>query len=124
MQTDDRERVERVVALALERIPLAEIATGPEGEDGIGPRFGEHLKLAAVVGRLEYFPGMGLPLVHAALQSPSSFNRNHAIHALGAWGESHWGPETRALLEAAVESEPDDELRERMERVLAGECWE
>ncbi|OGU05897.1 MAG: hypothetical protein A2W29_09780 [Gemmatimonadetes bacterium RBG_16_66_8] len=67
------------------------------------------------------FPGQGLTLVHAALRSPSFLNRTAAVDTLAAWGESRWGRETRALLEAARESEPDERLRERMGRLPSGE---
>lgn len=121
MQTADPERADRVIALALERIPLAEVATGPADEDAVGPRFRHHSNLGWVVDGLERFPGKGLPLVHAALRSPVWSNRLYAVNALEAWRETHWGPETRALLETAAALEPDDWLRERMEEVLGGE---
>ena len=110
MLTDDPDRVERVTALALERIPLAEIATYPHD-----------FNLYLIVQELRRFPGTGLALVHAALRSPEIGNRTVALKALAAWGESRWGPETRALLEAARDIEPEDEVRERMGKLLSSQ---
>lgn len=118
MQTDDPQRVERVIPLALERIP---IATAPAGELGVEPAFPHDLNLFLIVQELRRFPGKGLALVHAALRSAGIGHRNVALRALAAWGESRWGPQTRALLEGARNIEPVDEVRERMGKLLSGE---
>ena len=123
MQTDDDERVERAIALALERIPLTEIATGPGDELGLGPAFRHHSQLDFIVQDLKRFPGKGLALVHTALRSPVIRNRNMALNALAAWGEWRWGPDTRPLLEAALKDEPVDDVRERIGKVLAGQSF-
>jgi len=102
MLTDDPQRVERVTALALERIP-------------------HDFNLFLIVQELARFPGKGLALVHAALRRSEIGNRKVALKALAAWGESRWGPETRAVLEAARDIEPVDEVRERMGKLLSGE---
>lgn len=120
MQTDDPERAGCVIALALEQIPVVEIATGPACEYAIGARFRHHRNLGSVVEQLGRFPGKGLALIHPALQSPVSSNRSEALDALAAWGEAHWGVETRRLLEAAWKIEPLAHVRERMGELLAG----
>jgi len=124
MQTDDPQRVDRVVAIALERIPLAKIATGPADELGLGPAFRQHGILDFVVQDLKRFPGKGITLIHAALRSPVVRNRNMALNALASWGEWRWGNDTRGLLEAALKVEPVDDVRDRIRKVLAGESMD
>jgi hypothetical protein len=87
MQTDALERIDRVVALAEERLPLEQIATGPADELGLGPKFEHHSALDFVLQDLSRFPGKGWPLVRAALRSPVVRNRNMAVRALAAWGK-------------------------------------
>ena len=116
--------MDRVIALALQRLPLPEIATGAANELGLGPAFRHHGNLDFIVQDLKRFPGKGLALVHAALRSPVVRNRNMALNALAAWGEWRWGPDTRRSLEAALQVEPVDKVRDRMEKVLAGESMD
>ncbi|HYO12056.1 MAG TPA: hypothetical protein VE685_02555 [Thermoanaerobaculia bacterium] len=120
MRTDDPERIDRVLALAQERIPLQEIATGPADELGLGPGFAEHTNLDWILQDLRRFPGRGWPLLRAGLRSPVVRNRNMALQALAAWGRERWEPETEMLLRRALRDEPDEGVRERIEKVLAG----
>jgi hypothetical protein len=121
MQTDDPERIDRVVRLAEERLPLDEIAAGPSDALGLGPEFQAHGALDFVLQDLRRFPGKGWPLVRAGLQSPVTRNRNMAVRALGAWGRENWPEEAEPFLKRALEVEPNEETRETMRRVLAGE---
>ena len=123
MQTDEDERAERVIAHALERLPLAEIAIGPAEEVGLGPASRHHRILEKVVWELWRFPGKGLELVNAALRSPVYTNRLTAVWTLKTWEQwRSWDAGTREALEAAWEIEPDGGLRERMGQLLAGEA--
>jgi hypothetical protein len=121
MQTDDPARIDRVVALAEERLPLEQIATGPADELGLGPGFQHHGALDFVLQDLRRFPGRGWPLIRAGLQSPVTRNRNMAVRALSAWERKSWQAETEPLLRTALELEPNESTRESMRRVLAGE---
>jgi hypothetical protein len=49
LRTDDLGRVRRVVAFAEESLPLAEVATGPADELGLGPAFNPHSCLVMVL---------------------------------------------------------------------------
>jgi hypothetical protein len=120
MRTDDPERIDRVVALAQERLPLEEIAAGPADELGLGPGYAEHSNLDWVLQDLRRFPGRGWPLLRAGLRSPVVRNRNMALQALSVWGRDRWEPETEMLLRRALRDEPDEGVRERIENVLAG----
>lgn len=121
LQTDDPERIDRVVALAEERLPLDRIATGPADELGFGSDFWEHRELNFVLQALRRFPGHGWPLLRAALQSPVVSNRDLAAGALAAWGRDDWPPDAEFLLRSALAHEPNEETREVLCRVIAGE---
>jgi len=121
MQTDDPARIDRVVALAEERLPLDRIATGPAEELGFGPEFRDHGALDFVLQDLQRFPGHGWPLLRAALQSPVVSNRHLAASALAAWGRSAWPPEAEFLLRSALAREPNEGTREVLGKVIAGE---
>jgi hypothetical protein len=124
LQTDDPERIDRVVALAEERLPLDEIATGPAEELGFGPGFWSHRELDVVLMALRRFPGRGWPLLRAALQSPVVSNRDMAASVLAAWGRAAWPPEAEFLLRSALAREPNEETREVLGQVIAGEPLE
>jgi hypothetical protein len=124
VQTEDPERIERVVALAEERLPLDEIATGPADELGFGPGFWDHRELDFVLQALRRFPGHGWPLLRAALQSPVISNRDMAASALAAWGRAAWPPDAEFLLRSAFAHEPNEETREVLGKVIAGEPLE
>ena len=124
VQTADPERIDRVVALAQERLPLEEIATGPAEELGFGPGYWDHRELDFVLQALRRFPGHGWPLLRAALQSPVISNRDMAASALATWGRAAWPPDAEFLLRSAFAHEPDEETREVLGRVIAGEPLE
>jgi hypothetical protein len=118
MQTDDPIRIERVVSLAEERLPLKEIASGPSDELGLGPEFQAHSALDFVLQDLCRFPGKGWALIRTGLQSPVTRNRHMAVRALAAWDRTIWPAETELLLRQALKAELDEGVRESMRKVL------
>ena len=121
MQTDDPIRIDRVVALAEERLPLERIATGPADELDVGPEFEHHRALGFLLQDLGRFPGKGWPLIRAGLQSPVTRNCHVALRALAEWGKQMWPKEAETLLRRTLEREPNEDTRDHMRRVLAGE---
>lgn len=93
MQTQDETRVERAVSLAEELLPLNEIAT---------------------------WPGYGLKLVRAGLNSPVTRNRNLALKVLQNWGKEKWQASTESELESLLQIEPNEMTRGLIADVLAG----
>ena len=120
-QTDDAEKLERVLRLGEERIPLDAIATGPADAMGMGPGYEPHTMLDGVLGAVGRLPGRGWPMIAAALRSPSVRNRHSALRALAAWGRHAWPPEAEPALRAAAEGDPNDGVREAAAKLLAGE---
>ena len=119
MQTHEVARVDRVIELAMKQIDLDSIATGPSLEMGLGTKYRQHSGLDFILQDLGKFPGRGWPIVEAGLKSPVTRNRNMALRALGSWGVSQWPTGALALLQQARSEEPDDDLRSRMEQLLA-----
>jgi hypothetical protein len=62
----------------------------------------------------------GALFILAGLRSPVIRNRNIALRALAAWGAERWSPEISEALQTAARIEPDDDLKARSARVLAG----
>jgi len=118
MQTDDPQRIDRIVEFAEKTLPLEEIATGPANELGLGLEFKNHQALDFVLQDLRRFQGKGWTLIKAGLQSPVVRNRNMAITALAAWDKKDWAKDTETLLRKALEREPNDETHNLIRKVL------
>lgn len=116
----DQERIKQIVALAIEKLPLTEIATGPADEMGMGPEFNAHSCLGFLLQDLGLYPGHGFELIKAGLISPVIRNRNMALRALSGWGAEHWPHGTRELLLHAKENEPNEHTRKNLANLLAG----
>lgn len=120
MQTNDHERIDKVVQFAEETLPLQEIGSGPADSLGLGPEFQHHSALDFVLQDLRRFPSKGWPLIRAGLQSPTVRNRNMALQALAAWDRTVWPAEAESLLRRAIETEPADVTRALMVKTLEG----
>jgi hypothetical protein len=121
MQVTDDGRIDQVVDLAQRYLPLDEIASGPSDALGLGPEFRTHMALGFVIQDLRRLPGHGWRLVAVALRSPVVSNRNAALNALDAWGQSAWPSEALPALQTAARDEPNSKVRERIEQLLRGE---
>ncbi|MDQ2088468.1 hypothetical protein [Marimonas arenosa] len=118
MQTNDPDRIGRVLDLAIDRLPLDALATGPDLLTGLGPDWHRFQALDFIVQELQRFPGKGWPLIRAALRSPVIRNRNMAVRALTAWDKSDWPPDAVPLLRQATRDEPDDDVRDQLDALL------
>lgn len=124
MRNADQERIKQIVALAVEKLPLSEIAQGPADEMGIGPAYNAHSCLDFVLQDLGHYPGHGFELIKAGLTSPVVRNRNMALKALSGWGTEHWPQGTRALLLHAEQNEPNGSTKKNLGNLLAGRALE
>jgi hypothetical protein len=117
--TNEPGRRRRVLALAEARLDLARIGSGPALDFGFGPAWKEASCLEAVLPGLLETPGAGVRLVLAALASRAIRLRHRALDVIGAWGpDARPEPVSEALIRAAA-AEPDDEVRLRIEALLA-----
>jgi hypothetical protein len=88
---------------------------------GLGPGFEQHSCLDFILQELHRFSGRGASLIEAGLKSPVVRNRNMAIAALAAWPQGAWSDGLDKSLEQAARCEPNEDVWERMQRVLKGE---
>lgn len=115
------DRIQMVIEFAEASLDLEGIATGAADELGLGREFERHSCLDFVLQELRRFAGEGLLLIEAGLKSPVVRNRNMAVAALAAWSTIEWPSSLVRSLEEAIGCEPDDDVRERMQKVLSGE---
>lgn len=115
------DNVDDVIHLAIDVLPLAEIATGPRDSLGLGPEFIKHQSLDYVITFLENYPAKGEPILLAALWSPVIRNRNMAIKVLHKWGKANWSESISIKLQQLSKIEPNQSTKENILRVLRGE---
>lgn len=119
--TVDDDRIDELLQLADQLLPLDALATGPTTAQGRGDQWRLHKALAYVVQALKRFPGKGWPFIHAALRSPARGARSKALWTLAQWGKPHWPPQAAPAVEQAIRQEPVDQLRKQLRRLLSGE---
>jgi hypothetical protein len=119
-QGADRGRAEALAALAVEVLPLDEIATGPDTALGLGVEWSLHSALDWSLQALRDHPGVGAPLLLAALRSPVIRNRNMTLNALRSWPRDRWPDGVEGLVRQVAASDPDPRVREHAAEVLAG----
>lgn len=120
MRTTDDTRIERVLELGSELIPLERIATGPSNELGLGLEYSSHTALGFILQDLDRFPGKGWAFVAAGLQSPVIRNRNMALRVLSRWGDDGRPEKIENILIELASSEPNEDVRVRVGDLLAG----
>ncbi len=120
MRACTNDRIAQVVALAEKALPLDEMANGPGTEMGLGQGYEAHSCLDFILQDLGRFPGHGNALVAAGLRSPVIRNRNMALKVLSQWGKSNWPKGMAEVLEMLLSKEPDNGVRESMQKVIEG----
>jgi hypothetical protein len=121
MRRVDERGLPTLLDIADEHLLPSVLGTGAALDLGLGQTYREHSALEMLVTGLERFPGRGWPHVRTALSSPVIRSRNMALHTLAAWGSESWPRDVRPALQAAQSVEPDDGVRRRIERLLAGQ---
>jgi hypothetical protein len=117
----DEDHIGRVIEFAEANLDLGRIATGAADELGLGRGFEQHSCLDFILQELRRFPGRGATLIEAGLKSPVVRNRNMGVAALAAWPRGEWSGGLERVLERAAGCEPNEDVRERMNKALRGE---
>lgn len=123
----DNEYRAKAIKLFREKLPLEELKAAPTTELGLGKEFKKQQSLDAIVQHLGNYPLEGIDLIETALQCAPARNRNIALNVLQAWVNAKQTPlekllpEMFALLKKLKELEPDEKVREKMEKLLNGE---
>jgi hypothetical protein len=113
---DGPETVDIVVALAEEVLPLDALATGPTDELGLFG--GPDGVLDILVSRLDRHPGRGWSLIRVGLANRTIRNRSMAIKALRAWPREAVPDEAVGAVRAALDREPDKDVRTSLRGLL------
>lgn len=89
--------------------------------NGLGKKYEAHSSLGFIVQDLGQFPGVGFDLIEVALKSPVISNRNMALRALAQWSKAVWPDNTTTVLCETLKCEPDEKVRESIQKVIDGE---
>jgi len=113
--TNDIRRAIKCIDIAVNILPLNEIATGPETQYGIPPGSQIHYCLQILLSHMQNFPGKGRELIMAGLCSPLIINRLTAMQTLDCWRDMQYedfASYSDILLDALkLEIEPSLNLR-------------
>lgn len=127
LMSDDEYRA-KAIALFREKLPLGEMKAAPTTELGLGKEFAkERCLVDAIVQYLGKYPFEGIELIETSLQCAPTRNRHMALNALQGWTDakqtplSELLPDMFALLQRLKEIEPDEKVREKMEKLLNGD---
>jgi len=121
MENVKETQIQEVIGFACNHLPLEEIATGPANELGFEKEYNAHSCLDFILQELGRFPGHGFELIKTGLRSPVIRNRHMALKALSEWETGNWPKGTKALLEQALQDETEDDVKESLQKILAGE---
>lgn len=120
MQTDSQDRVLQVLDLAYQRLDLTLVGSGPGTSLGLGPGYEDDSAVDFILQDLRRFPGVGWALIEVGLRGRTIRARNMAHRALAAWDRATWPAEAESRLRAALANEPDAEVAQRIEALIAG----
>jgi hypothetical protein len=119
METDDRERVQEVMALARSQLDLRAIGSGPTKEI-FAFWSGDDSSLNFILQGLQRFPGLGWDLVRVGLSARGTPTRNGALLTLETWGRGALPAGGDLVLRELAQAEPDDKIRARMLALTPG----
>ncbi|KAA1416893.1 hypothetical protein F0U44_17045 [Nocardioides humilatus] len=117
-QQADSDRAAELAQLAVDLLPLEEIASGPADELGLGQPWRAHGALDWTLQALRDHPGVGQDLVMTGLRSPVTRNRNMALHALKEWPTSLWPVESAAAVADLRATDPNAKTQEFAGEIL------
>ena len=118
LQQTDETQIDEIIDFATSVLPSEKIATGPADHLGLGPGYEAHGALDWLLQDLKRFPGRGWELIKTGLRSPVVRNRNMALQAFLAWSRDQWPAEALGLLQQAARTEPNEDLRGRLEKAI------
>lgn len=121
LDTQDPKKIDKVLALAQKRLPLAKVGLGPALDSGFGQDMNLFMTMQLFAQTLENFPGKGFFIIEALLKSPIISLRDKAIKVLSVWGKNSWPEGMLDLVNQAYEIEPDKKVKQKIAALLKGE---
>jgi hypothetical protein len=104
----------QIASLAERLLPLDTLANGPGEHLGFGDDAAPDRALESVVSGLDDHPGVGLPLIRAALANRVTRVRRAAVAALAGWPADSVPATAVDWVRTAGAIEPDDATRDEM----------
>ncbi|OJJ23487.1 hypothetical protein BKI52_03750 [marine bacterium AO1-C] len=120
MTSTTEQNIDKVIQLALEKLPLQRLATGPKDSLGIGPEFQVHSCIEFVITLLEKYPNRGEEIILFSLRSSVTRTRNITLKTLHEWGKSNWSEDVKDALIRLKSEEPNKDTKKTIARVLSG----
>lgn len=123
---DDTDYRARVLELFQQRLPLDEMKCGPGTTLGLGRKYRKELALEYLMQELRDFPLEGQDFVKTGLQCAPIKTRNGALYVIEEWVSakkiplSQLLPEFQELLIKLSGIEPNADVKQRMESLIAG----
>lgn len=122
----DHEYRSKTIDLYRRKLPLEEMKTQPTKTHGLGREYWRQSAVEFLLQELRHYPCEGMDFVEVALQSAPVRTRNGALYVLEFWVTatekplSELLPDMWELISKLSETEPDDKVRDRMKKLLAG----
>ena len=118
MKLANNGRIDLILNLATEKIPLNQISTGAQDNLGLGEEYKLHSCIDFIIQDLDKYPGKGEKLILGSLKSPVTRNRNMAIKALTAWGKEWIKKDIKLAIIGAEKVEPNIETKKNLQELL------
>ncbi|MEE2923627.1 MAG: hypothetical protein VX619_02500 [bacterium] len=124
--TNDMRRAVKCIDIAVNILPLNEIATGPKNQHGIPPGSQSHYCLQILLSHMQNFPGKGRELIMAGLRSPLIINRLTAMQTLDCWRDMQWEDfdSYSEILSNALKCEIEPSLNLRLQNLCSNRHME
>lgn len=122
----DAEYQSEVLDIFRQNLPLDEMKTYLTDSHGLGEEYKRQRQLESLVQELRRYPLEGIDFVETALQSAPVRTRNFGISALEEWVSAkkvplkELMPDTYNLLSRLREIEVRDDVKKKMDRLIAG----
>lgn len=119
MNSVTNEHIDEILEYAIKTIPLTAISTGADEVMGLGKEYNLHSVIDFMVQSLDKYEGKGEAIILATLKSPVIRNRNMAIRTLDNWSIEYITKELKDAIKDAEKIEPEEEVKERLNKLLA-----
>ena len=119
MNSVTNEHIDEILEYAIKTIPLTAISTGADEVMSLGKEYNLHSIIDFIVQSLDKYEGKGEAIILATLKSPVIRNRNMAIRTLDNWSIEYITKELKDAIKDAEKIEPKEDVKERLNKLLA-----
>ncbi|GLB52962.1 hypothetical protein NBRC110019_20020 [Neptunitalea chrysea] len=112
------ETIDLLIDLAKKKFDLSKIASSVQQTEPKGAIFEELMAFDSVLYTLAKYPGKGVTLLKAGLESPLAKNRYTVTYILSEWGTDNIPSTFNSLLKKVLKNELEENLIKRYEKLL------